>query len=459
MKNKCVWLGSFLLIWLLFCVSAAQAGGSDYASFSSERTLNIGDTTTMWFPGPTGTYQWYIWVDDVMQEIPGATDDEYTTGPITKPVKYTCVGTFENGLSESRDFMIYLKTNLEAEAAGSSELILHPDQQAVLRVQASVDTGAVSYQWYRNNMQEILEGENASVCVIGPFSDREIIGCRVYDEFGNSKDVLFSIRIDSGLRAEAVLSETWIQPGQSAVLKVNASADYGAVSYQWYGEGGDAELDGQISSTYTTRPLNKSAVYTCTVSDDYGSIREIRFFVRIENGFHAEAVGSELRLVDEGEDVTLSVNASCQEGSLSYCWRDVETNSVLSTESSLTIENVTESRKYRCLASDENGNGRYIEFMVVRRNGVRHSRPVMFIEGSTYETVLAISFEAESSGWYELGASFEESGADNISLFDSRGRLIATEYISVEMNHLKVKLTEGDTDYFEMDGIRGEGIF
>ncbi len=412
----------------------------------------MGECTTMTFMQLLAEgFQWYIWRNGNMEPIEGANSRTYTTGPITESVKYTCVA---EGISENsvpgpvRDFYIDLDSGLWAEASGETKKVVSPEEQTTLRVQASVDVGNVSYQWYRKDMTEMISGAAGNACTLGPFTGSEVVGCRVSDDFGNTKDICFTIQVDSGFNIPHQITETVVNKGECATLHPYAYVNYGQLRYQWYQGDTKILLSGRTDSSFTTEPLEHMETYTCRISDEYGNSGDITFSVKINNGFQAEAMGKQFRIVEPGESVTMTVSASCNEGELTYTWREAGAagSGVLSTNASLTVENLIYNAKYECLVEDQYGNSQNVDFLVISSGRVFRQNGV---EGSTWNgATLALSIQPARSNAYKIVTDMEYYCAEYVELYDQQGNLICHETWSNWRSTLTANLTAGNTYYY-----------
>ena len=133
----------------------------------------------------------------------------------------------------------------------------------------------------------------------------------------------------SNFIAEAVQSEITVCPNAQATMEVRANGDNGEFVYQWYiydayfDEYGDFHetrlIEGATGASYTSTSVTENRRYLCSVYDQYGSGISVDFNVIVENHLRAEAVQNYIT-VSPNETAEMIINASCDEGSLTYEW-------------------------------------------------------------------------------------------------------------------------------------------
>lgn len=331
----------------------------------------------------TLTYQWRGPDDN---EIEGATTDSYqVTGEPGCEGHYVC-WVSDGVLREWGAFEVTLETGLTAESSSGvdeggddipgnwREVTLNYPQSGTLEVTASGGAGTLSYQWYRNDYAEedsIIEGADASSYEVAANTDNIGYYCCVVSDGVISKEVVFYVRLDTGLTAVSNVGEDESgEPGasayrtvtmnypQGATLTVTASGGAGEYSYQWYSGWGDEPIEGATASSYTLT-ANDRGHYCCTVSDGIMS-KEVTFDVGLETGLKAvssNGTDSENRVGDSDsrnvtvgyqQTTTLDVEASGGAGNLTYQWY----SSFGSADTITKLEGATE--KHFEILADEN---------------------------------------------------------------------------------------------------------
>ena len=339
------------------------------------------------------TYQWYkgykvyyndtdySWTWSEEGRIDGAVSDSLTADPVTEYAVYVC--RVSDGYGNNTTIWIYVYPETHLSARPAEENPRAPlGETATLEVIASSDIPEkISYQWYSTNNNWVkIEGATDSSYVTEPVTGYTRYVCRVYDGFGNSTDVWFSVSVETHFTVKAVQQNVSVSPNETATLEVIASSDDpDKLSYQWCilvkrtDENGGSwsewvDIEGATDSSYVTDPITEYTQYFCRVSDGYGGSDGIDFQVRIETHFVAYAVNSdvyvplnsqaELEVIassDVPEKITYQwsyeVRHYGEDGGWWSEWVEIEG----ATGSSLTTDPVTESRTYRCQVSDGYG--------------------------------------------------------------------------------------------------------
>lgn len=164
-----------------------------------------------------------------------------------------------------------------------------------------------------------------------------------------------------------------VLPGGTAELKVLASCNADFIHYQWYEAYNREPISGEETDSLTIENVQSVNYYKCIVSDDYGNEATIRFEVRVDNAFTAEAVGKTVFCARRGDTVTLSVNASCREGALSYEWLrlcgilgDTITIPVEGADGpSISVQMNARIQPYYCYVRDQYGNETEFTFAIL----------------------------------------------------------------------------------------------
>ena len=191
---------------------------------------------------------------------------------------------------------------------------------------------------------------------------------------------------ESNFTAEAVQSDITVCPNAEATMEVRTNCDNGEIVYQWYiydayfDESGNFHetrlIEGATGASYTCSSVTENRRYLCSVYDQYGSLISIDFHVFVENHLRAEAV-QEYIDASPNEVVEMIINASCDEGSLTYEWNKNEYNeeggywyavSMDSTGPTCLSEAITELTHFYCYVKDEYGGLELVSFVVSVEN-------------------------------------------------------------------------------------------
>lgn len=377
------------------------------------------------------TYQWQKDYED----IEGAKGKTYDTGALDKYARYNCRVTDEYGNTESVYYSIGIKNDLGIENVGPGRHVVKPGASLTLKVNPSAAKGDVTCSWqsYGNELGEAT----GTTLTLNDIQRSMQVYCHVKDIYGNTDSEYFEIVVDNKLKIRAKGETSMVvAPGKPFTLSVIASCAKGDLSYVW--SQGDLSVDGSYISyrniqspteaTLKEEGIEQTTYYRCLVSDNYGNSAEVKFDVRIDNGFSVAASGNTKLKVASGKNVTAKVNASCKTGPIHYIWtsmlRDGDTNTSYSSRvldcdtASCTVKNVTQSMSLTCRAFDEYGNSDSIMFDIAADNaltaasadGEDNSRLTVMKGGSvTMKVAASCNVGSISYQWYRVvpdGSSF-----------------------------------------------------
>ena len=116
-------------------------------------------------------YRWYRRI--AYEETLPETGASLTVNDITENCEYLCYVAFRDE-EYCYSYRITVDNQLSAEAAGDTEITLHPDQTATLAITAGCRTGDPVYRWWQDNYQ--LYDEISSTLTVPANGD----GCRYY---------------------------------------------------------------------------------------------------------------------------------------------------------------------------------------------------------------------------------------------------------------------------------------
>jgi len=267
---------------------------------------------------------------------------------------------------------------LDAWAESDEYVEAAPGETVSFAVEVCGGTGEVSYQWYYydgDGENEEIPGETGAIYEF--FADRAgEYYCTVSDEDGCSCNVWFSLYIENDLEAWSRNGNTfYVKPGSTEMLEVLAYCNSGEIQYQWYDSDWNA-IEGATAATYTVSNVTGYTRYICKVSDEYGSSRNVWFYVYLDNSLRATVSGSnnsstEL-YVEMNGTAALEVSASCTQGDISYQWYDSNWNAIEgATDPSYTVSGITGYCHYHCRVQDEYDNSKDVWFYVYIDNDFR----------------------------------------------------------------------------------------
>ena len=279
-----------------------------------------------------------------------------------------------------------------------------PAQTGYYAFSSSADSDTFGYL-YDDVMRQIAEdddggeGNNFKVMQQLTAGKTYYFGAR-YNSSGDtgSFDVLLE-RAQGLISASADQSDFTVASNTEVTLQVNAEYTEGeTVSYQWFldGESGPESINGETQPTYTVT-VTRAAQYRCEVSDTHGNSARVDFEVSVDNGLQACRVIPAVEDEEDdtihasmGETVSLEVEASCDDGTLSYQWYEAGDEIEGADSAAYTTRPIHRERtEVYCRVSDDYGNTRDVWFYIDCDNYVENNLEVRsdFLTVSPGETV------------------------------------------------------------------------
>ena len=329
-----------------------------------------------------------------------------------------------------------------------------PEETAVydFRSLCGDDTYGYLYQEEEGTLQLLTsnddEDENTSdFCISQILTEGETyyFAARFWDpgESGNFSVVL-TRNDESGLRANAVgLSQVSVKPDESVTLRVIALGGEGELTYYWMRDG--MEMTGQTTDVCTVERVTDVTEVNCYVSDQNEEVT-VPFYIKIDNGFSAEADGPKKLSVKPDTTVTLTVKAQCEKGGLIYQWYKPGYNEETGDDS-VPIEGATGpsyteqiegnmlpygSLEYSCEVQDEYGNHKTICFeLKIENSFIAYEEGPREITVKPGETVTMKVFAQVYRGnvyyrWYEI---LTDAGYKTVEIEDAHGASYTTDEI------------------------------
>ena len=300
---------------------------------------------------------------------------------VTTMENYYCMVQDQYGNDAMVTFQVGVENGFYAFTVGITDRYLPENAVTTLSVQAGCTTGELSFEWYRDQTGQVM-GTTDTIISAPVTMGYDFYRCRVSDQYGNFKEIYYTLHMDNELRAWAVSENpVYLSKKSDVTMTVGAECKTGGLTYEWGRMEKNADrtytfiktASGPDGATFTARDVDSACYYYCSVIDQYNNRSYVYFDIVWENNFTAPA-HNPLRLVNPGEAVTLETNVTCASGHLSYQWIEstIEGYSdhfdVISTERTLTVS-CDHSKLYRCFVQDEYGNGTdYTFIMLVKQS-------------------------------------------------------------------------------------------
>lgn len=254
------------------------------------------------------TYQWKKDWENIEETSPSIV--------VTRPSlheTYQCTVTDRFGNAASVDYYFRALTNLQAwpkDKGRDYSLIYYAvgglDDIALTAVVEAEEGTVISWSWERFNEDyyeyEEIKGQSGtsdgteypleiSLDVASP-EDRDAYRLYVRDEYGNTKEVFFNLLEEvpelnvwpDGAEEGEDTTEISFNSGADEIwMRVNAggSTDLYDLSYDWRDpEGNGVANEGYCAYIYS--PFEDGAIYTCTVTDQYGQSKTLNFVLHYQ---------------------------------------------------------------------------------------------------------------------------------------------------------------------------------
>ena len=306
-------------------------------------------------------------------------------------VYYFGVRYYSHAATGTFDVMLELYHGLTQANAVESNVAVPYNTEATLEVIAQTTDGDISYQWYQqlDDEDNVIPGATGSSFTVEHVTGNMFYYCTVTDAYDHTASISFEVRIDNQLKVRAVGdTDRRLLVNETTVLQVEASCAEGSLTYVWRVQSYDQSLgwseeeiiDGAVTGTITTAPLTVNGmVYRCIITDQYGESRQVSFYINLDNRLTVEAVGDTEIYVEPGAVISLQVEASCANGSLTYAWYKEEftadgwgSNDQIegAATNAITTEAINTFTTYSCRVTDQYGTRDYVYFTVRIDNGL-----------------------------------------------------------------------------------------
>ena len=237
--------------------------------------------TYKWTSGPLGDSSWWDDVDSSTNEL---------TIDLSQPKRYLCVVTDTHKNQALAYFYVnaggvtissnYGQPGLMGDNKyGIDVPVLVGDNVTLEAVVSGTGAENASYTWYTSHYDEL--GETGSSINVKGYTNTYI--CEIVDQNGTKYTLVFHIKPDNQLQVKPAgepdgTTEKTINtnPGEIVNLAVDVSGkDIRYVNYIWK-DGIGREIGWDAAYSFKAE---ESGVYTCTVEDEYGTSKTVKFYV------------------------------------------------------------------------------------------------------------------------------------------------------------------------------------
>ncbi|MBE6990598.1 MAG: hypothetical protein E7426_07640, partial [Ruminococcaceae bacterium] len=423
------------------------------------------------------------------ETIAGADTDTLTVDSVNGKYLYRCRVSNDEGYSSTVDFYVNVDNQLTvtdswltvpAAAGGSVTLTAEvtaldtSDIHYVWSVETRFDAYDDSWTTYGHGYDDmgrefwthdepVANAADSNTLVIDPVTKNARYRCEIFDKYGNGASILFDVVVENELSIGAAGSRyVSAAPHGDAVLQVIPyGIDLAGSAYQWFekntydthddtwrswGNNSDGSywhwdpIDGATADTYTVQDVTARKEYQCTLTDRFGNEATLEFVVRIENYINFKNY-SERFYAEPGGSVTLRAEVTAVDMTgMTYQWMTSSGVIEGATSPTLTLQNVTRTEDYRCVATDAYGNSGTGYYMVYVSNRliVTPVEPVVMvlygqdamleINASCLQGDITYIWHDENGRTVAEGVDLPSFTVENVTAFSTRSCHVQDEY-------------------------------
>ncbi|MCD8053492.1 MAG: leucine-rich repeat protein [Lachnospiraceae bacterium] len=369
-------------------------------TYSSDVTVDYGESATLAVTvtandtdGITCSWYGYDYLNYDYTDYE-ETGSSLTLEDVTASGYYHCTVTDQYGNRKYAYFYVTVDTGLTTVNHGYSKTVSPGDSLTLTTDEATANEGVtLTYQWYKDG--EIIDGATSASYELTNITMAGYYTCWISDGCGNSVRFSYDVSIENGFTVNTDSTSIYVLSGGSAEYTVEASADSGEISYQWYKYNSDEwtyeALDGETGATLTLTDITEDADYRCTVSDVYGNTGNVYLYIYITETLRVNSNGS-YSVTPDGT-VTISVDpVTPNTDSLTYQWYKGSMESYYSGWTYEIIEGAT-GQEYVVSGADVPSMG-YQYYRCVVSDGDSTVDAYVYVE---MDSGLRTSFDSDSS--------------------------------------------------------------
>ncbi len=221
------------------------------------------------------TYQWYL----ESSEISGATNSSYTVA--TAPANsgsYTCTVSGNCGILTTNEAIVTINPTTEITTQPTANTIIC-EGETDINLEVIANGSNLSYQWYFEGT-EIGGATNSTYAVITNPTNSGTYTCTISGDCESliTNNAVVLINYATTITTQPTENST-VCVGSNDI-ELNVIAEGTNLSYQWFKDNVEIDLETTYSITITTVEIN-SGTYTCSISGTCGSLTTIDAIVFI----------------------------------------------------------------------------------------------------------------------------------------------------------------------------------
>jgi len=250
----------------------------------------------------------------------------------------------------------------------------------------------IEYSWYKDT--SLIFKSDDSVYTIDSLTETDTgeYFCIVNNFYGSDTSFSYKLSLDEYLppviqNERKIFSEGEMKIDSRCFLYITTS-DSQKLTYQWYKDNNVIINETSDTLVFSSLSVDDNGVYKCVVTNEYGSDTSLEYTIEVFENVkpiiqnNKEIVASGPLLKDS--TVTLSISASGTEP-LSYSWYKEGSETVLSTEQQLTLENLSTDAEgeYYCIVTNVAGSDTSNVYMIKLEN----RKPFVISQPDTFKLV------------------------------------------------------------------------
>ena len=344
----------------------------------------------------------------------------------TFAMQMNTIGIFAGNAGPNPSFSALADYFLNISDFIAPSITLQPVDQSVTEGQSATfsvtatGTAPLSYQWQKDGVDiSAATGSSYTTPAATLADDGAQFSCTVTNDYGSASSDPATLTVNAAGSSPSITVQPENQSvteGQSATFSITAIGT-APLSYKWQKEG--ADISGATGASYTTPATtlaDDGAQFSCTVTNDYGSVVSNSATLTVNTTGSAPSITVQPvdQSVTEGQSASFSVTATGN-APLSYQWQKDGADISGATSSSYTTPATTladDGAQFLCIVTNDYGSASsYPATLTVNAAGSAPSISTQPVDQSVVEGQSA-TFSVTASGTAPLSYQWQKDGSD-----------------------------------------------